>query len=322
MKKFRKKNLKNALNEPDVPEGPIGDLLDDDMMKMNASRRNFLKAFGFSFASAAVLAACKRPVRKAIPYAVQPPELIPRKPLFYASTYFNGHDYCAVLVKTLDGRPIKIEGNALSEFNGEATTARIQASVLSLYDDARLKFPMIDNSESAWEAVDGEIMKKLQEINSSGGQVSLLTQTIISPSTKRLINEFGSRFGNFRWIQYDPISYSAIREANEATFGKPVFPDYHFQNTDLVLSVNCDFLGTWGAPVHFIAKYTSRRKLNDGNKSMLYHLQYESGMTLTGSNADRRVKIKPSEEKVLLADLYNRIAAKSGGTASGEGTEG
>ncbi|HLN56356.1 MAG TPA: 4Fe-4S dicluster domain-containing protein [Bacteroidales bacterium] len=313
MKKYGKNSLKHALDEPDVPEGPIGDLMSEDVMNLNSSRRNFLKVFGFSFASAAVLAACKRPVRKAIPYAVQPPELTPRVPLYFASTYFDGHDYCSVLVKSFDGRPIKIEGNALSRFNGEATTARIQASVLSLYDDARLKFPMSSNAQATWESVDGEIMKQLQEINAAGGQVALLTPTIISPTTISLIKSFSQGFNNFRWVQYDPISYSAVRDANEASFGKRVFPDYNFQNTDLVVSVNCDFLGTWGAPVHFIGKYVSRRKLTEGNRSMLYHLQYESGLTLTGSNADRRVKIMPSEEKILLSDLYNKIASRTGG---------
>ncbi len=224
MKKYGKRNLKHALNEPDVPEGPIGDLLEDDVMNLNGSRRNFLKLFGFSFASAAVLAACKRPVRMAIPYAIQPPELIPRKPLFFASTYFDGHDYCSILVKTVDGRPIKIEGNALSDFNGEATNARIQASVLSLYDDARLKYPQISNSEASWDAIDNDIIRQLGEINSAGGRVVLLTSTVISPSTIRLIKSFGAGMKNFSWIQYDPISYSAVREANLLNFRKTCFP--------------------------------------------------------------------------------------------------
>jgi molybdopterin-containing oxidoreductase family iron-sulfur binding subunit len=204
---------------------------------------------------------------------------------------------------------VKIEGNALSKFNGEATTSRIQASVLSLYDDARLKFPMADNVETPWEGVDSAIMKQLSEINASGGEIVLLTTTIISPSTISLINHFGSAFKNFRWIQYDPISCSAIREVNEKNLGKPIFPDYNFQNADLVVGINCDFLGTWGAPVHFIPRYVNRRKLTGGNKNILYHIQFESGLTLTGSNADRRIKIRPSEEKTVLMDLYNRISA-------------
>jgi Fe-S-cluster-containing dehydrogenase component len=276
------------------------------------SRRDFLKVLGFSFASAAVLASCKRPVQHALPYVIQPPEITPGKSLYYASSFYDGHEYCSILVKTRDGRPIKIEGNDLSLFNGEGTTARVQASVLGLYDDARLKNPSIDSKKASWDEADQKIISGLSGIDSKGGNIVLLTSSIISPSTTRLIGEFGSRFKNFKWIRYDAISYSSILEANSVCFGKAVIPDYHFGNSDLIVSVNADFLGTWLSPVHFIPGYVSRRKLSNGEKTMVKHIHYESGMSLTGANADIRKKIKPSEEKVLLADLYNKIAMKTG----------
>ena len=124
--------------------------------------------------------------------------------------------------------------------------------------------------------------------------------------------EFGTGFKNFRWVQYDAVSYSAILEANSLCFGKAVLPDYHFGNARLVVSVNADFLGTWVSPVHFIPGYVSRRKLDNGEKDIIRHIHFESGMSLTGSNADKRIKIKPSEEKALLIDLYNRVAEKPG----------
>jgi molybdopterin-containing oxidoreductase family iron-sulfur binding subunit len=293
-------------------ENQILELFETDFLKLISSRRDFLKVFGFSFASAALAAGCKRPVQYAIPYVIQPPEITPGKSLYFASSFYDGHEYSGVLVKTRDGRPVKIEGNPLSEFNREGTTARVQASVLSLYDDARLKSPMLDQKVASWETIDETIINDLALINSEGGEIVLLTSTIISPSTVKLIKEFGAGFKNFRWVQYDALSYSAILEANSLCFGKTVIPDYNFENADLVVSVNADFLGSWVAPVHFISKYVVRRKLNNGEKSMLRHVQYESGMSLTGSNADIRRKIKPSEEKVLLADLYNKIAGKTG----------
>ncbi len=288
------------------------ELFENDFLNLSSSRRNFLKIFGFTFASAAIISACKRPVHLAIPYIIQPPEITPGKPLYYASTFYDGHEYASILVKTRDGRPIKIEGNSLSSFNREGTTARVQASVLSLYDDARLKSPSANQKNVTWEAIDEQIINDLSAINSGGGEIVLLTSTINSPSSIKLINEFGSRFKNFKWVQYDAVSYSAILEANHACFGRAVIPDYHFQNTDMVVSVNADFLGTWIAPVHFIPKYTTRRKLNNGEKSMLRHIHFESGMSITGSNSDIRKKIKPSEEIILLADLYNKIALKTG----------
>jgi Fe-S-cluster-containing dehydrogenase component len=290
----------------------IPNLSEGGIVKRGTSRRDFLKVFGFSFASAAVMASCKRPVHKALPYVIQPPEITPGKSLYYASGFYDGHEYCGILVKTRDGRPIKIEGNNLSAFNGEGTTARVQASVLSLYDDARLKEPTIVNKQESWDTIDGHILTELGKINTEGGEIVLLTSSIISPSTIKLINEFGKGYKNFRWVQYDAISYSAILEANSACFGRLVIPDYHFGNVSLVVSLNADFLGTWLAPVHFIPGYTSRRRLDNGEKKMLRHIHYESGMTLTGANADKRIKIKPSEEKILLTDLYNKIAEKMG----------
>jgi Fe-S-cluster-containing dehydrogenase component/anaerobic selenocysteine-containing dehydrogenase len=284
-----------------------------DFVRQGTSRRDFLKVLGFSFASAAVLASCKRPVLKALPYIIQPPEITPGKSVYYASSFFDGHEYCSILVKTRDGRPIKIEGNNLSLFNNEGTTARVQASVLSLYDDARLKNPEIENKKALWDTVDDKVIAQLRKINTDGGEIVLLTSTIISPSTRKLIGEFGSSFRNFRWIKYDAISYSAHLEANSLCFGKEVIPDYNFQNADLIVSVNADFLGTWVSPVHFIPRYVSRRKLDKGENDMLKHIHFESGMSLTGANADIRRKIKPSEEKTLLADLYNKIATKTGG---------
>jgi Fe-S-cluster-containing dehydrogenase component len=290
------------------------ELFEGDILKQSTSRRDFLKVLGFSFGSAAIIASCKRPVLKVLPYIIQPSEIIPGKSLYYATGFYDGHEYCGILVKTRDGRPIKVEGNNLSAFNGEGTTARVQASVLSLYDDARLKYPEVSNRQVPWETVDKKIISELGRINSEGGEIVLLTSSIISPSTGKLVNEFGNKFRKFRWVQYDAVSYSAILEANSICFGKRAIPDYHFGNASFVVSINADFLGTWLAPVHFIAGYVSRRKPESGEKGMLRHIHFESGMTLTGANADKRNKIKPSEEKTLLLDLYNKIAERTGST--------
>jgi len=210
------------------------ELHENDFLKKNSSRRDFLKVFGYSVSSAVIVASCKRPVHNAIPYVVQPPELTPGKSLYYASSYFDGHEYAGILVKTRDGRPIKIEGNSLVEFNGEGTTARVQASVLSLYDDARLKGPMALNSPADWDGADSQIIKELEEINNAGGEIVLLTSALISPTTKKLIKEFGAGLKNFRWVRYDAVSCSAVLEANQKCFGKSVIPDYHFQNAGFV----------------------------------------------------------------------------------------
>ena len=309
------KNIATAQDENSSEDNNnlVLELFEGGFVKRSTSRRDFLKVLGFSFGSAAILESCKRPVQKALPYVIQPPEIIPGKSLYYATGFYDGHEYSGILVKTRDGRPIKIEGNILSTFNGEGTSARVQASVLSLYDDARLKYPTVLNKQESWDTIDEQIIREFDRINSESGEIVLLTSSIISPSTGKLINEFGARFKKFKWVQYDAVSYSAILEANSICFGKIVIPDYHFANASLVVSINADFLGTWVSPVHFIPGYVSRRKLDNGEKGMLRHIHYESGMSLTGANADVRKKIKPSEEIVLLKDLYNKISEKTGG---------
>ncbi|MBE0654588.1 MAG: TAT-variant-translocated molybdopterin oxidoreductase [Bacteroidales bacterium] len=290
------------------------EMFDPAIAEAKASRRDFLKLFGFSVTSAALAASCERPVQKAIPYVIQPEEIIPGKSMHYASTFYDGKDYCSILVKSREGRPIKIEGNSLSAFNGGGTTARVQASLLSLYDDARYKQPARNGKGISWQQADEEISRKLSETDTSGKEIILLTSTVISPSTIALIKEFGSRYKNFRWLQYDAISCSAIREAHKSLYGKAIIPDYRFDRSDVIVSFGADFLGTWLAPVHFIPMYAKRKRLHNGEKNMLRHYQLEAGFSLTGSNADHRIPVSPGDEKAILLNLYNTIAAKLGKT--------
>ena len=178
---FHDPKTDDAVNFETENKDHILELFEENFLKLTSSRKDFLKLFGFSFASAALIAGCKRAVLQAIPYVNQPPEITPGKSLYFASSFYDGHEYSSILVKTRDGRPIKIEGNPLSEFNSEGTSARVQASVLSLYDDARLKSPMLDQKDASWETIDEKIINDLSVINSEGGEIVLLTSTIISP---------------------------------------------------------------------------------------------------------------------------------------------
>ena len=121
----------------------------DDVAETETSRRDFLKFMGFSTA-AATLAACEAPIIESIPYVVKPDSLTPGMPSFYATSFFDGLDFASVLIKTREGRPIKVEPNADAPFNG-VTNARAQASVLSLYDGARLRAPQVDGGTASWD---------------------------------------------------------------------------------------------------------------------------------------------------------------------------
>lgn len=296
-----------------LPEFSI-DGLDESEIKGKSSRRDFLKMLGFSVSAVALVSSCQMPVRKAIPLLNQPEELIPGIPNYFASTFFDGTDYCSILVKTRENRPIKIEGNELSPLSKGGTSAKVQASVLNLYDDARLKNPYLDGNSSTWQDVDAKMTAQLNTLRDAGKKVVLLTSTIISPSTKALIADFISTYPNVEWVMYDPVSMAAIRKAHELNFGQADIPNYKFDQARIIVGFNADYLGTWLMPTTFTKQYSANRKLNNGNREMSRSYQFESSLSLTGSNADYRYGIKPSEEGLVLLNLYNAIAKSTGAT--------
>jgi Fe-S-cluster-containing dehydrogenase component/anaerobic selenocysteine-containing dehydrogenase len=309
---YNGRNSQDLFNEDTEPrkEFPAEDL-GPEVISDRPSRRDFLKLMGFTLGYAALANSCEMPVRKAIPYLSQPEEITPGIANFYASTFFDGHDYCSILVKTREGRPIKIEGNTLSSLTQGGTNARAQASVLSLYDMARLKEPLKDNQDADWQSIDREVTDKLKAISSFKGKIVLLSRTIISPSTRKAIEEFKTAFPTTEWYIYDTISSAAQLDVNEASFGIRAIPSYHFDKAALIVGFNADFLGNWILPVQYARDYTKGRKLISEDK-MSRHIQYESCMTLTGSNADTRVQMKPSEELCVLLNLYNDLAGEKG----------
>jgi Fe-S-cluster-containing dehydrogenase component len=276
------------------------------------SRRDFLKMLGFGLGYVGLLSGCEMPVRKAIPYLIQPEQITPGVPNYYASTFYDGHDYCSIIVKNREGRPIKVEGNPLSTVTRGGTQARAQASVLNLYDSARLQRPLKDGQPADFEEIDKEIIFRLSDISAKGGKLVILTPTIISPSTRNLLLEFIQKYPGTSWISYDTVSASAMLKANEINFGKRCIPGYSFDKAELIVGFNADFLGNWLSPVEFTKQYTGRRRLMQGETTMPRHYQFESWLSLTGTNADYRIPIKPSEEGIILLNLYNELASFAG----------
>jgi MoCo/4Fe-4S cofactor protein with predicted Tat translocation signal len=278
------------------------------------SRRDFLKMMGFSVAAVS-LAACETPIRKAIPYVNKPVDVDPGIPNYYASTYVNGGDYCSIVVKTREGRPIKVEGNALSSVTKGGTSAQVEASVLSLYDNYRLRGPKVADKASDWETIDKEIITKLGEVAGKGGQIRIVSNTILSPSTKATIEKFKAKFPTTQHVQYDQVSSYGMMKANEESFGSAFIPSYDFSKAKTIVSIGADFLGTWVAPIEFTKQYGLTREVSEDKREMSRHFQFESNLSLTGANADYRSMIKPSQEGLVAAKLYNLIAAKAGLTA-------
>ena len=288
-------------------ELPVDELLGDEKLAdSSTNRRDFLKLLGFSV-TAASLAACETPVRKAIPYLNKPEEITPGVANYYASTYYDGLDFASVLVKTREGRPIKVDGNELCPITGGGSHARIQASVLSLYDSARISGPRKGEAEIKWEDADKDIMSKLESAASSGKSIKILSSTVISPSLLSAIDELKVKYTGTELISFDSISFSALRSANLASFGKAVIPTYQFDKADYIVGIGCDFLANWLSPVEHSRQYASARKLNKDIKKMSRHVQIESALTVTGSNADSRIALKPSQLGTAAVHLYNKL---------------
>ena len=278
------------------------------------NRRDFLKLLGFGLGAATIAASCEIPVKKAIPYVTKPDEIVPGVANYFASSFVQGGDYCAVLVKTREGRPIKIEGNSLSSVTQGGTSARAQAAVLSLYDNRRIQHAGAvkegNVTKQEWSALDREVKAKL----AAGGTVRLITNTIISPTAKKALAEFTTKYPNSRVVTCDPVSHAALLAANQQCFGVRVVPDYKFGDAEVIVSFGADFLGTWISPVEYARAYASRRKVASAKgASMSRHYQVESHMSLTGSNADNRILVKPSEQGAAIVALYNELTGNSGG---------
>jgi MoCo/4Fe-4S cofactor protein with predicted Tat translocation signal len=290
---------------------PVDQFLgNDQLVDTSTNRRDFLKVLGFSV-TAASLAACETPVRKAIPYLNKPEVITPGIANYYASTYWDGLDFASVLIKTREGRPIKVDGNELCEITRGSSTARMQASVLSLYDSARLKAPVSGGQETTWSAVDAQVNAKLAAISARGGSIRILSSTIISPSLTAAITEFKTKYPTTQVVTYDTVSSNAVVLANTASFGKAVLPTYKFNNADIVVGIGCDFLANWISPVEHARQYSEKRKLNVEEKKMSRHIQIESTLSVTGSNADKRVVLKPSQLGVAVINLYNKLTGGS-----------
>ncbi len=274
-------------------------------LEAKAPRRDFLKYLGFSTAAAAVAASCEMPVKKAIPFANKPEDIVPGVSNYYATTFVQDGDVVSVLAKVRDGRPIKIEGNELSPITQGGTSARVQASVLDLYDTARLRFPTIDGKEVTFEAIDKAVAGAIS------GPVVLLTSTVTSPSTREVITQFLAKYPGSRHVTYDAVSYSGILLANEATYGKKAIPSYHFENAKAIVSIGADFLGTWISPVEFAKQYAAGKKLNEKKPEMSKHIHFEAVATLTGSNADEKYLHRPSETGAVVAALLSAVNGQS-----------
>lgn len=279
------------------------------------ARREFLKLMGASLAMAT--AGCiRRPVQKIVPYNKQPEEVTLGVANYYSSAYFDGTEGLGVLVKTREGRPIKIEANPEHPFSQKGLSIRSQASLLNLYDPERLQGPkrkLFNDKktngqvvDTKWEDLDKKVVEQLKK-----GSVVVLTGALASPSTRAVVSDFSQAF-NAKHVTWEAFSHEDVREGQKASYGDDVVPAYRFDKAKMIVSVDADFLGTWIAPTAFTNQFAAGRK---DVKNMNRLVSFDSTYSLTGANADIRVKIKPSQQLDVVMGLLHEIIVKKGASS-------
>ena len=298
--------LENREFAEKLPSDLFGKNQDTDSDDQLSTRRDFLKYLGFSTAAAAI-AACDGPVIKSVPYVVKPEQITPGNANYYATSYWDGYDFSNILVKTREGRPIKIEPNSDAP-DFYQTNARVHASILSLYDTRRLQIPKANATDISWNDLYDRVRKKLDTLNQNNQGVVLLTNSLISPTTQDIIEQLIAKYPNIQHVQYEALPQDGVLDAYELKYGQRAMANYDFSLAKVIVSIDADFLGDWQNG-GYDSSYVKSRIPNESDKkaSMSYHIHLESNLSLTGSNADKRISLKPAEIKKVLAHVYRNI---------------
>ncbi len=258
-------------------------------------RRSFLKLMGASLSLAGVSACTRQPIEEIVPYVRQPEELVPGKPLFYATAMPFAGSALGLLVESHEGRPTKIEGNPDHPSSRGATDIYAQAAILGLYDPDRSQTttnlgeikPFSAFVEAARAVVSGQGSKQ-------GGGLRILSETVASPTLAAQIEALLKRFPAAKWVQWEPVGRHNAREGSRLAFGEYVEPQYAIEKADVILSLDSDFMCAGPAGVRHSRAFASRRRAETGTaRNRLYAV--ESTPTNTGTRADHRLPLKPSE---------------------------
>ena len=271
------------------------------------SRRNFIKVMGASLAFAGLTGCVIQPAEKLIPYVKQPEELIPGKPLFYATAMTLGGTATGLLAKSNEGRPTKIEGNPDHPQSLGATDVLAQASLLSLYDPDRSQEVVYRGTPSTWQRFMTELRAKLDENRVDGGAgVRFLTETVTSPTLIAQMRQILAELPNARWYQYEPVNKDNSIAGAKLAFGAPAQPIYKFDQATRVLSLDADIFSNFN--VRYIKDFNQSRLYNEEKKEINRLYAVETTMTLTGAKADHRLAAKPSQ----MPEIAKAIAAAVG----------
>ncbi len=267
------------------------------------SRRNFLTLMGASLAMAG-LASCRRPKERIVPYVQAPEEIVPGNPRQYATAMPLGNHSYGVLVTSHEGRPTKIEGNPLHPTSLGAANVYMQASILDLYDPDRSDSVMQGSNKKSW-ADFVTFWKTLEAdyVANKGEGLAILAEPFAAPTLYWLKQDFLKRFPNATWVTWEPAGDENAVAGMKIAYGKPLRPVYHFDNAGVVLSLDSDFLMSEPDNITSAQGFAKWRRLATESDEMNRLYAVESAHTVTGSMADHRLRIKPSEVGPLAMAL-------------------
>ncbi len=276
-------------------------------MRDSVNRRTFLSLMGASIALAGV-AGCRKPVEKILPYVTAPENVIPGIPQHYATTMPLGTTAYGILVENHEGRPTKIEGNELHPSTRGASNTFMQASLLGLYDPDRSQRIMEKNAERTWADFVSFWRTQFDQYSASqGAGLAILSESFNSPTMARLMREFKAKFPLAVWATYDAVSNENVTSGMRIAYGASLQPVYSFENAEVVLSLDCDFLKTELDNVSASRGFGSGRRLTTENDSMNRLYVVESTFSLTGSSADHRLRIPSSQIPAFAMALANEL---------------
>lgn len=280
---------------------------------LHLDRRQFLTLAGASLALAGLSGCRFLPQQKLVPYVRQPEESVVGIPLYYATVVPGGFGYgIGAIVTSREGRPIKIEGNPLHPDSLGATDAITQASLLSLYDPDRSQTVIHKGEFSSWSEFYDIARPALERIRTAGGAgLSILTETVNSPTLAAQIAQAKAQFPGARWAQYEPLSKNSARHASQIAFKQYVDTRYDLTKAKRIVSLDADFLLTSPGHVRYAHDFVAGRKIRSGTTDLNRLYVIESAPTITGAMADHRISVRPSQVEVLARGIAAGLGLSS-----------
>ncbi len=278
------------------------------------ARRQFLKVMGASLALAGAGACTKQPPEQIVPYVRQPEEVIPGKPLFFATAIPLSGIGHPVLVESHLGRPTKIEGNPEHPASLGATDALTQAAILDLYDPDRAQAVRFRGDLRPWTQFLGAMQAALAAQRPRGGAgLRILTETVTSPSLVEQIELLLAELPQARWHQYEPAGRDMVRRGARLAFGRILDCHYRFDRADVVLALDADCLGSGPGHVRYARDFADRRRLVGDRRSMNRLYSVESCVTITGAKADHRLPLRAVDIETFARALALALGVPDAG---------